>query len=308
MKAPLVAFVCALALAVTASAHAQTQGVARHRVASDDTIELLAAEYYGDRRHASFIRLANGIDEARGLHQGQRIRIPIGRRVVTEAGQDLEEIAAEHLGDKRRAEQLAEYNDRESVASLAAGELVRVPFHVEYTADEDVSLEVLAARHLRGSRDTERLRTYNFLDDDVESLEEGESILIPALHIGVRSSRLPTPGEEARERVKMRRTLQAEAESALPSARHAWRRGDYEAVERQLISLDIHFLDAETALEISILLGGTHIARGDDESAREVFRKALERDPDYEMSAYHYSPAIRTVWKKVGGPIDTSSR
>jgi hypothetical protein len=301
-----IALVAAVGLSVPV--RAQARDVISHQVKPDDTIELLAAEYYGDRRHASLIRLANGIEEPRALRRGERVRIPVGQRVVTEAGDRLETLAARHLGDERRANFLAEYNDLSPNVSLAAGELLRLPFQLSYRARERVNLGVLAARYLRGSRDAEILRAYNFLDEDVVALAEGDTILIPALHIAVRAARLPQLSDDAVARVETRRSAQTEAESALPAARHAWRRGDYEAVARRLEPLELDFLDAEVALESAQYLGGAHIARGDETTAEAIFRAALLRHPRYEMSAYHFSPAIRALWEQLGGRIDTSSR
>jgi hypothetical protein len=302
------AIALAIGLAMPPLALGQAHEGISHQVSPDDTLELLAAEYYGDRRHAALLRLANGMDEPRDLRRGERIRIPVGQRVVTRAGDRLESLAATHLGDDRRATFLAEYNDVSPNALLAAGELLRLPFHLTYRARERVSLGVLGARYLRGSRDADILRAYNFLDEDVEVLSEGDTILIPALHIAVRAARLPRLSDGAVARVETRRAAQAEAEAALPAARHAWRRGDYEAVARRLAPLDLDYLDADVALEASLYLGGAHIARGDEMTAEAVFRAALVRDPDYEMSAYLFSPAIRTLWEQLGGRIDTSSR
>ena len=308
MKALLAAASLLAALAISPIALAQPAHETIHRVGADDTLELLAAEYYGSRHHAALIRLANQLDGPRALRRGERLRIPLGLRIVTEAGDSLETIADQQLGDPRRAELLAEYNDIAPVASLAAGVLLRIPFHVELTASESQSLGVLAARYLGGARDAELLRAYNFLEDDVESIDAGDSILIPAPHIAVRASRLPRLGEPASARVKARRAAQADAASALPAVRHAWRHGDFELVERHIAPLDLDYIDTAIALELSLILGGAHLARGDTEAAKTVFQAALSRDPGHEMSAYHFSPAIREVWKQYGGLIDTSSR
>ena len=298
----------AVGLAISSPAWAQPRPVLTHQVGPNDSLELLAAEYYGDRRYASLLRLANDLDEPRALRRGERLRIPVGLRLVTVEGDRFETLAAKHLGDEARAAFLAEYNDRAPGISLAAGELVRVPFQLRFVADERTSLGVIAARYLRGSRDMELLRAYNALDEELEALSSGASIEIPALHIAVRGARLPRLTEAELERLETRREAVAAAEDALPAARHAWRRGDYAEVIRRLDPLALAFLDAEVAQETSVYLGGAHLARGDDATAEAVFLAALERDASYAMSAYHFSPAIRALWEKLGGRIDTSSR
>lgn len=308
MRLHLGKLIAVASLALATVGHAEPRSSVPRRVEAGDSLAVLAAEYYGDRRHAALLRLANAMDGDRELRPRERIRIPVGMRLVTEAGDRLETLATTHLDDERRAEFLADYNDIDPEVSLAAGELLRVPFHVELRADETTSLARIAARYMRGARDAELLRAYNFLDDEVEHVAEGDSILIPTLHIAVRSARMPQLTDQQIARVETRREAQAGAEAALPPARHAWRRGDYDAVIDKLAPLSLDFLDADVALEVSQFLGGAHLARGDEEAAEAVFRAALARDPDHEMSAYRFSPAIRSLWEALGGRVETSSR
>ena len=52
-----------------------TNGIERYRVRKGDTLELLAAEYYGNRIHKIYIMVENGLDHERALKPGERVVI-----------------------------------------------------------------------------------------------------------------------------------------------------------------------------------------------------------------------------------------
>ncbi len=306
------AAILAAFLSLAASGEAGASAVTEHQVRSGETLALLAAEYYGHRRYAIYLQLENGLKEteiASELSRGSTLSVPVGTRIVTRPGAELTELAEQYLGDAGRAEFLANHNDLGKGEIPAAGRVLDIPFHVAFTAnDDEPSLEDIAARYLRDAGRADLLRDYNDLDDDGDTLDEGQTILIPTPHIDQRSARRPDYDDDAESRVRARRKLEAAAFRSLPAATHAWRRGDYDRVLRELGSFDTDYLDAETALEVSVLVGGAHIAFGDSDAAEKAFAHALSRDPHYEISAYEFSPAVRKVWQDLGGGVDTSSR
>ena len=54
-----------------------------YRVKDGDTLSLIAAEYYGDRKKAIFIMVKNKIAHPRPLRNGERLKIPIPREITT---------------------------------------------------------------------------------------------------------------------------------------------------------------------------------------------------------------------------------
>jgi len=297
--------VLALALitaSVVAPASARGDGEVVHRVRDGDTLELLAAEYYGDRNYATFIMLANRIEHARVLRRGERIRIPISREVTAAVGDTFESLAATHLGDQRRGEFLAEFNGMVSDDTLAAGTVLQVPLTVTYVAETDLPLDSVARTFLGDAKLASLLRRYNFLDKD--RLSKGESVVVPIQNVRVRSSKLPGMDAESRARTEKRHKMQEQALGALLKARTAWRQGDYATAKRELTRLDLDYLDTPVAIEVGVLLGSAYVAFGDVDSALAIFKRVLERRPRHVLDRYVYSPKVRDVWKRAGGALE----
>jgi LysM repeat protein len=272
-----------------------------YRVKAGDTLELVAAEYYGDRHAAVFIMVANRIPHPRPLRPGEKLRIPTPREVTTSSGDTFESLAARHLGDGRRARFLAEFNAMDAGDSLAVGMNVSVPFHVTHVAVADETLSNIAAAYFGKTDNAELLREYNFFAK--EALAKGESLVIPIHHVRVRPSRSPPVDAESKARSEKRRALQERVRVAVPVARASWRSGDYAAVKRELADIDLEYLDAELAMEVGLLLGGAYVAFDDGDSARALFRRVLERASSHQLDGYLYSPRIRAVWQQAGGTM-----
>lgn len=273
-----------------------------HKVRAGDTLELLAAEYYGDRNHALFIMAANRMQHPRALKPGERVRIPVSREVTTAVGDSFESLAQTYLGDPRRARVLAEFNGRAVDDSLAAGTLLSIPFTISRTAGGDEPLAAIATAYFGDAAQAAMLRGYNGLAKD--TLGKGESIEIPIVHVRVRSAMLPALDPEAKARSEKQRTMQDQAREALPGARAAWRAGDYGAIKRDLTKLDPDYLDVKGAVEIGVLLGAAYVAFGDNDSAIAAFKRVLERRPKQVLDAYRFSPKVRDVWRRAGGTVD----
>ncbi|RMH36810.1 MAG: LysM peptidoglycan-binding domain-containing protein [Deltaproteobacteria bacterium] len=302
-RAPLATAAVALAIAAVAPsvARAQKLDTIRVKVRKGDTLELLAAEYYGDRQHAVFIMKANGMTHPRKLKPGERLRIPIQRELTTEAGDTFAELAERYMGDARRAEFLAAFNNLPAGTTLPAGLRLFVPFHVTHTAQATETLESIAAAYL-GDRDkASLLKRYNFTDAD--QLERGDKIVIPIFNVRVRRERLPAIDDQSAARERRRHEMEQLAERALPAARAALREGDFAAIKKALVELDLDYLPSDLAADVGILLGTAYMAFDDEDSARAVFEKALARAPDRALSAYDHSPKVRALWTRLGGKV-----
>lgn len=307
MKTLAIAALLVAARALPAAAQPSEPAVTIHKVEKGDTLELLAAEYYGDRRHKIYIMIENRLDHARDLKPGEKLRIPVSDEVTVAVGDTLASLAGEYLGDERRAKYLAEFNRLDDGGSLSAGMSLSIPLRVTYRANGKEPLKAIAAGLFRDDRKAALLKEYNFLRGD--TLDKGQAITVP-IYLRVQPSKQRPPDAESKALVARRTEVLEQAKRVLPSARAAWKAGDYAAVKRELAELmkTFPYLDTELAVDVGVLLGSAYVAFDDVDTARATFEQVLERSPRHTLSAYAHSPRVREVWLKAGGEVDEAAR
>ncbi len=286
-------------------AHAQPpEDFTYTRAKANDSVSMLASEFYGDRSKFPYIIAENrfGFTRARPLSQGQRLKIPIIREITTSPGDTFQKLAETLLGDARRAAFIADANQMAVDDSLAAGTPLLIPFAVPHTAENKESLAQIAATYYNDPKLAEVLRLYNFLDKTV--LDKGEAITIPSLHVRMHPAKFQPPDAEAKARRERRRDNTKAAAAALPVARHAWRIGDYRTVKQQLAELDVAFLDLGPAVDVGILLGSAQVALGEVEAAQQTFQRVIDRKPGHKLRKVDHSPKVLAVWTKVDGKVE----
>jgi hypothetical protein len=296
----------ALLLALLAStAHAQPTepgDTVWVRARQNDSVSMLASEFYGDRNKFPYIIGENRFNKPRPLVQGQRLRIPVLREITTSAGDTFAKLAEKLLGDERRAGFLAEANGLQAADSLAAGTPLIVPFTISHTAENKESLAQIAAVYYSEPKLGDVLRSYNFLEKTV--LDKGETITIPSIQVKVHPAKLPPLDAEAKARRERRKENTRVAATAIPVARHAWRIGDYAMVKKQLADIDVAFLDVAQAIDVALLLASAQVAFGELTPAEETFRQLHARQPSHTLRTVDHSPKVLAVWKKVGGQVE----
>ncbi len=273
-----------------------TPGIEQYRVRKGDTLELLAAEYYGNRVHKIYLMVENGLDHDRPLRPGERLRIPVSQRVTTAAGDTLAGLAESHLGSADRAKYLAEFNQLDLDTTLALGQEVIVPLHVRYRAKGNEALRDIALGLFADAKRAALLRDYNGLDTD--TLRPGQVISVPVPKIEVQASKRRPPSADDDARSAKRSEMLSRAALALPKARMAWRSGDFSVVKHELTRLDLDYLDTSFAVEAGVLLGAVYIAYADMDSALAAFSKVLTRNPSLVLDKKKYSPKVRAVWQR----------
>jgi hypothetical protein len=316
-RSALFALSCIIVAAAANPAPAQQAsdaGYVVHRVRRGDTLELLAAEHYGDRRLAALVAAENGIDPARQpfakpLRGSFRLRIPVNRQVTTDVGDSLASLAKAHLGDERRAPFLVGFNDERQVdlpagVPIAAGQVLDIPIHVHHRVQPRDSLASLAALYFGSARKADLIREYNFLE--AETPAPGAVLVIPIHRVSVAPARMAAPDQAARARAERHREMQAHARSALATARMAWRAGDYGQVKDTLLALDVDYLVTADAVATGVLLGSAWVALDEPEQAIAAFRKVLTRAPEHTLDPYEASPKIRDVWERARTPAEPS--
>ncbi len=271
-----------------------------HTVRANDNLEVLAAEYYGKRDFAVFIMLANNILHPRALKKGDKLTIPTAWKYRVVPGDTLSAIAERYLGDARRAEFLAAFNSLTTDATLMPDDELTIPFHAVHAAQDREDLASIAATFYRDSSRGEMLRRYNFRPGG-KPLKKGETLIVPIVDV---HARLPVDqGLERRE--QKRRAMTQRGREALDRARAAWRTGDYGGVKAALlVDIDLEYVDAEVAADMSFLLGAAYVAFGDRDSALAQLKRARDRRPDLVVRADEQSPKICDVWTAVGGTVE----
>lgn len=280
---------------------AESADTVRVRAKQNDSVSMLASEYYGDRNKFPYIVAENRMKPPRPLQQGQWLRIPMIREIVTAPGDDFYKLAQKLLGDDKRASFLSEANQMSKDDSLPAGTSLLVPFTITHTADKPEPLAQIAATYYSEPKLGELLRAYNFLDKTV--LEKGESVIVPSVHVKVNPDRLKPLDAESRARRDRRRDQVKLAAAAIPVARHAWRIGEYAVVKKQLAELDVAYLDLAQAVDVGVLLGSAQVALG-EAGASQTFQRVLARKPGHTLRKLDLPPKVLAVWSKVNGKVE----
>lgn len=293
---------CVLVLQLaTASAGNDTY---TYRVKPKDTLELIAAEFYGDRNKMIFIMVANKIVHPRPLKPGERLKIPISQTVISSPGDTWDALAATYLGDAKRGGFLAEFNALPYDDGLASGTSIGIPFTVTHTASATESIADVTRAYFGDAKNAAMIRRYNFLDRD--TIEKGEKLAVPITNVRLSASKMPALDTEARARKERQRVAQGRAARAIPAALQAWREGDFTAAKAALseVELDLEYLETSQVIDVGVLLGALHMASDATKPALEAFKRVLERKPSHALSPYFFSPKILAVWTEAGGAIE----
>ncbi|HEX3760669.1 MAG TPA: LysM peptidoglycan-binding domain-containing protein [Kofleriaceae bacterium] len=292
-------------VAASPAAHAQdaTRPVA-YRVRQGDTLELIAAEFYGDRNKGAFIAAENKLTRPRALKPGERLRIPVPREITTSPGDTFESLALTYLGSAKRGAFLADWAGLSHDDSLSAGVAIAIPLTVTHVAQSTESLADIARQYFGDTRNAEMLRHYNQLEKP--SVDKGEAVLVPAYQVKLSPAKQPPLDAESRARRDRRREALARAARALPAARLAWKAGELAQVKDGLSRLepDLDYLDTDDAVELAVMLGAAHVAFDETEPALACFKRALDRQAQHVLRRYDHAPKVLAVWQKAGGPIE----
>ncbi|HEY4057010.1 MAG TPA: LysM peptidoglycan-binding domain-containing protein [Kofleriaceae bacterium] len=290
----LIAIVVGLAQPV--HAQSDSSGIVTIKATKGDSLQLLAAEYYGDRNKAIYIMVANKMDHPRPLKPGERIRIPTSREYTTAPGDTFETISATFLGDARRGTFLAEFNGMPADDRIASGTELTIPFTVTHTAEATETISAIAAAYFGNDKNASLIRRYNFLDKD--EIEKGDHVIVPITNVRLSPNKLPPLDAQSRERRDRQAHAKETAAKAIPAARQAWRDGDFALMRDALAPLeaDVDFLETAQAVDVLTLLGAMRVAFNDNKSALEAFKRVLDRKRDTVLSPYLYSKKVLDVW------------
>lgn len=294
-----------LLLLLATPAHAQdaTVDTVNYRCKEGDTLPLIAAEYYGDRKKAIFIMVENKITHPRPLKPGEKLKIPVPREITTSPGDTFETLAGTFLGDPHRGVFLADFNGLSPEDRLPAGTQLQVPFTVTHKAAATESFQSIALAYFNDKAQGEMLRRYNAMTDK-QAIEKDETIQVPIFNVRLSASKMPPIDPEAKTRRASRREAAQHAAQNLPRAWQAWRTGEIKAIDTLLFDIDIDYLDTNEAIDVALLRGLAAAAANNKDLALENFKAVRARKESHVLRKFDYSPKILALWKEAGGSTD----
>jgi LysM repeat protein len=291
-----VAALVLVAFVATAAAQGNTQ---HYRVKQDDTLDVIAAEFYGDRAQAKLIVAENKLKKR--LQPGQRLRIPVTREITTDKNDTYKSLAQTHLGDERRAVVLADFNEADVNDIPPVGTPITIPIQITHVAQGAESFAAIATQYWGDPKQADVLRRYNFVDKS--GIEKGESVIVPMIKVRVRKQ--SAIGAEDKLRRDEQRKAAADAAHALPVARTAWLAADFAGVKAALepIAPRVDYLPTAQVVEICLLLGKAHLAFDEASQAVQAFKRVVARKPSHVVHPYYESPKVIDAWKDAGGQV-----
>jgi LysM repeat protein len=292
----------ALLMAATHVARADEPDVLVYKAKAGDTLDLVAAEMYGDHAQVILLVAANKLVKPRPLKPGEKLRVPRNREYVTQPGDKLPALAKTLLGNENRAWLLARENHLDEAAPLAAGTLLEVPLQLEHVPAGPEPLTTIAQQYYGDAKNAELVKRYNALDHD--TIDKGETIALPMPDVKLR--KLPPLDAESQQRREKAQASERAVEIALPQASRAWRDGEFELVRGLLAPIDLDYVDSKSAIEAAVLLGKAELAFDDADSqkkAADAFKVAIEHGAP-PLHAFDASPKVRAAWTAAGGTTE----
>ncbi len=279
-----------------------------YTAAANDTVESVAADYYGNRQAAALLSEVNGLKDPH-LRAGQKIKLPSALRYRVRKGDTIEGLAARFLDDQRRAPFLATWNGVVG-GKLREGQTLLVPYNVAHKTVATDTWTALAKTFLGDPSRAKQLADYNFHGPQ---LKPGERVIMPVARLRIRTVRLepppvaaatPTAAAEPPEVAQKREAeLAARVGAELQHAEDDFKEGRYAAVPAGLDKLLTEEDPSEQQLaDLFRLKAFAYVALGMDELAVDAFREMLARRPDATFDPALVSPKILAAVEKAKHP------
>jgi tetratricopeptide (TPR) repeat protein len=247
------------------------------------------------------IRAANGFlhpDDGR-LLAGERVKIPEVTYHRVSEGETWETIADRYLGSPRRGKFLAEMNGAAATSMLAVGQVVKVPYQLLYVLAPDETLKTVAKQYLGGAFSSAWLQGYNLFKKK-RSLSRGDALLVPLVSVELTAAAKariqaavgPDPTAEDK-------AFQIEAARAIAELRVDYVAGRYvRTIAEAERLLGTGKLTVPQQVGVYKYLASSYVAFGEREEAIAVFRQALAKQPDMELSPITTSPKILEAFRE----------
>ena len=285
-----------------------------HVAKSGETLDQLATRYYGDDAFSMVIRAANGFmhpDDGR-LLQGERVEIPEVKYHVAQTGENWQNLAERHLGTSDRGGFLAELNGAKKEEDLVAGRVVKIPYQLLYVLAPDESIRTVVKAFLKNKRDAKWLQAYNFRKK--KKWKRGDALLIPLMDVELTERQKEIVdglrgGDRGGTATDEDRKFQEEAVKLISAMREDFSNGRYlEIVAAAQRLLGTGKLTDPQKIGTYQYLGFAYVAFGMRVEAISAFRKALEFQPEMELSPITTSPKILEVFAAAREGVPAGSK
>ncbi len=269
-------------------------------VQQGETVAQLAERMYGRVELERLVVQANGLEGRRGaaIVPGMRLEIPAVGYHKALPGDTWKSIASTHLGEPKRADVLAHYNDTHPWLPPAIGREVLIPYNLRYVASRGDTTESVAYRFL-GRRDKAWvIASYNRLRR--AKLLQGEVLLVPLVELSLTDAGRKAAvdaGALIRSQSGGRALeTQREAAAAIPRLVQAVRRGRYiDGIARGAALLSQEGLTEPQLATVHRQLTEAYVALDERGAAATSCAKWREHDPAAALDPIELSPKIIEV-------------
>ncbi|MBN2529847.1 MAG: hypothetical protein JXR76_25880 [Deltaproteobacteria bacterium] len=272
-----------------------------HVARDGETLEQLSNFYYGSPDKAIIIRAANGFmhpDDGSVL-QGERIEIPGVTYHQVEKNEDWYSLANRYLGSSSRAKFLAELNSRKVETSVAAGQIVKIPYQLLYIFAPDETIKSVTRLFMGAKRSPRWLLAYNLKKK--KKYGRGDALLIPLINVEYTdAAKKEIDKRKTRQFSQEDKEAQIQAVAQISKLRESYAKGKYlEIVVIGQKLLANRRLTNPQKVGVYQYLAFAYVAFDEKPLAESAFRKALELQPSMELSPITVSPKILQVFQKV---------
>lgn len=272
-----------------------------HVARDGQSLEQLANFYYGDPEKAIVIRAANGFmhpDDGSVL-QGERIEIPGVTYHKVSQSEDWYSLANRYLGSSKRATFLAELNARDVKSSVAAGQIVKIPYQLLYIFAPDETVRSVTKLFMGPDWRGDWLQDYNLKSK--KKYGRGDALLIPLIDVEyTESAKKEIEAQQTKEVSLADKEAQLKAVSQISELRDSYAKGHYlKIVVTGQKLLSNPRLTNPQKVGVYQYLAFAYVAFNETPLATQAFKKAVELQPSMELSPITVSPKILQVFQKV---------
>ncbi len=281
-----------------------------HMARTGETLEQLAVRYYGSTNKTMLLRAANGFvhpDDGR-LYGGERVEIPELTHYRIQDGDTWELLADRFLSSPARAPFLAEMNGFEIDEMPPVGTIIKIPYHLRHIFAKGESLTTLVKIYYNKKRSVEWLRNYN--GPNKRKYGQGEVVIVPLIDL------VFTPEESARidefraNRYSEKDLREQNAErEAIANLKVFYESGRYvEIVAEASRLIGYGKLTVPQEIGVQNYLAYAYVALDEWALAVKTFQRALELQPEMELSTITNSPKVLGAFNEAKRALQKSGR